>query len=190
MAINQSNTKKSNTIFLANPAKSGLFSHISFIKNSIFFFITGLVLLMLIKGNVGYKWVANDLIYENLLYFYKHPYLTNNQKLESKFGIDAAVIQQIRKATPDDAIILMPPVKVLLSETSTYPFMPGNGGIKNRNWAVYFLYPRKLIYADEEAKMQVLSQKATHVVCINGWGFDKITYPIANKQDLQILKLN
>ncbi len=189
MALNQSNTKTNKPNNSQKIQSNGIFAPIGFIKNVIYFFITGLFLLTLIKGNVGYSWVANDLIYENLKYFYKYPFLTNTQKLESKFGMDATVIQKIKKATPENAIIWMPPEKILFSENTNYPFMPGTGGIKNRNWTLYFLYPRQLIYADEAPKLQNLIDKATHVVCLNGWGYDKLYYDVEPTQDLQILKL-
>lgn len=185
--------KKSETklpISEINKSKKGLFSHIGIIKNLIFLFVMGLVWLMILKGNEGYQWMWNDLLAENLKFIEKYPSITENQKYESKFGIDAFVIQQIKKSTPEDAIILMPPNEVIISDDSEYQFMKGQGGLKSRNWMLYFLYPRKLVYADETDKLTDWAKNATHIVCLNGWGYEKLNYEVTQKQTFQILALS
>lgn len=180
-----SNTKETKSETVSN----GFFPHISFLKNLILFFITGLVLLMIFKGNSGYDWVRNILLAQNLKFINQYPHLTIEERYQSKFGIDAAALQQIAKATPENAIILFPPISVILSDTAQYRFLKEQGGLKMRNWALYFLYPRKLVYADEIEKLEELSKKATHVLCLNGWGYDKLNYEVEQKQAFQILEI-
>jgi hypothetical protein len=161
---------------------------ISFFKNFILLIASIGLVLMLFKGNAGYSWVWTDLIQENLKFISRNSHLTEAQKYQAKFGVDAAAIDLIKKNTPDDAVILFPPFNVIMNDSSDYKFQKGLGGIKIRNWTLYFLYPRKLVYA-EELETSPFASQVNYVVCMNGWGYDKISYEPVQKTSFQVLPI-
>lgn len=161
-------------------------SGIGFFSNFfILIFSVGLVLI-LFKGNEGYSWVWKELITENLKFIYRNPNLSDAQKYQAKFGLDAAAIDYIKNKTPEDAVILMPPSSVLMNDSSQYKFLKGLGGIKARNWTIYFLYPRKLVYYDELDK-NIFAKKISHVVCFGNWGYSQLNYKTVPKDYLEVL---
>lgn len=159
---------------------------IGFFRNFILFLFSIVLVLVLFKGNEGYSWVLSDLINANLKFINSNRHLTPAQKYQSKFGVDAAAIDFIKNQTPEDAVILIPPHSVLMNDSSEYKFMKGLGGIKARTWTLYFLYPRKLVYFDESDKNK-FAKDVTHVVCLNGWGYDKLLYATTPKSSFEIL---
>jgi len=170
-------------------AKTTTKKGIGFFNNFILLVVCIVLVLGLFKGNEGYSWVWNDLINENLKFINKNPHLTDAQKYQSKFGIDAAAIDFIKKQTPDSAIILLPPGAVIMDDSSDYKFLKGLGGIKARNWTIYFLYPRKLVYFDEFDRNK-FAKNITHVVCMNGWGYDKLSYNATPQSSFEILPIS
>lgn len=170
--------------------KTGIFGSISFFKNFILAVFVGFFFLILFNTNDGYSWILRDLIGENLKFIYKNPNITTEQKFESKFGADAYVINQIKKSTPENAVILFPPYEYIINDTSQIKFKRDQGGIKVRNWLIYYLYPRRIEYLVGNQAKPNPSQKITHVVCLNGWGYNYLTYPVSQQQLFEILPLS
>lgn len=171
-------------------SKSGIFSHISFFKNFILAVFIGFFFLVLFNANEGYTFIIRDLIGENLKFINKNPNITEAQKLESKFGADGYVINQIKRATPEDAVLLFPPYEVIINDTSQLQFKRDQGGIKVRNWLVYYLYPRKIQYLSLNQTQPTANQKITHVVCINNWGYDLLNYEVSERQIFEVLPIS
>lgn len=162
---------------------------IGFYKNFILLLFVVAFVLIIFKGNEGYAWIFNKLIKQNLEFISKNPQLTESQRYQVKFGVDASVLAFIKDKTPTDATILFPPNSVLMNENSNYRFIKGVGGLKIRNWALYFLYPRKLVYADEMDK-SIFTKDISHVVCLNGWGYSFLNYDYQSKNDFELLSVN
>lgn len=171
-------------------SKSGIFAHISFFKNFILAVFTGFFFLVLFNINDGYIFIFRDLIGENLKFINKNPNITENQKLESKFGVDAYVINQIKKATPEDAVLLFPPYEIIINDTSQLQFKRDQGGVKARNWLVYYLYPRKIQYLKPTETQPTEDQKITHIICMNNWGYDLLNYEVSQRQIFEVLPIS
>lgn len=133
--------------------------------------VVSALLYVMFSENSGYKWVWYDLIGENLKFIQRNRHLNMDQRYQAKLGVDAAVLAYIRQNTPADAVILLPPGQVLLADSASVQFMKGVGGIKYRNWALNFLYPRKVVMAEERENSPWKSD-ITHVMLMDGWGND------------------
>ena len=144
-------------------------------KKLIIAFIVACFIFVVLKENSGYNWVWSSLIQENLKLISKSRNMDFGQKLQSKMGIDGGVMDYIVKKTPQNAIILMPPSKVLLADSASYQFTKKLGGIKARNWALDLAYPRKLVYFDEIDK-SIWKNKITHVLVFDQWGLQYLSY--------------
>jgi hypothetical protein len=76
--------------------------------------------------------------------------LSAEQKLAGKCGFDYIYADFIKVNTPDSAVILMPSFSALYPSDGSTDFNRANSaGVKNKAWATYFLYPRKLVYPNE-----------------------------------------
>jgi hypothetical protein len=182
--ISVNSTKpKARVLFSADESKSD-FKKINFVRNLLLLAICLAITTILMKENQGYSWVWNDLIHENLKFIKSSSKLSQTQKYQAKFGLDAAVIDYIKSNTPDTAVILMPPSKILLSD-SNYQFLTGLGGIKSKIWTMYFLYPRQLIYESDKPL-----PKPNYVFCFNKWGYDQLNYTVTNRQAYEVLPIN
>lgn len=174
-------------VYETKPQPKG--NSIGFFKNFIFLLSVVAFVLVIFKGNEGYSWIWNKLISENLKFISKNPHLTEAQRYQVKFGVDASVIDYIKNKTPESAVILFPPNEVIMNKNSSYRFIKGVGGLKIRNWALYFLYPRKLVYADE-MRESIFTKDITHVACLNGWGYEFLNYEYESKSEFEVLAIN
>ncbi|MFN0048660.1 MAG: hypothetical protein ACKVOU_06030 [Cytophagales bacterium] len=136
---------------------------IPFVKNLLLLATISAFLFVAFRENAGYDWVMNSLIGENLKFANRSSHLSESQKMQSKFGIDAAALDYIKLNTPENAIILMPPSSILMADSASFQFKKDLGGIKVRNWALNLLYPRKLVYYEEKDKNKFFKQ-ISHVV--------------------------
>lgn len=161
---------------------------IPFTKNIVLAVAVLVFLIVLFKENSGYEWVWNSLVTENLKFINKNRSLSDAQKMQAKFGVDAAIIDYIKQNTPEDAVILFPPQSVLLADSASYQFTKGLGGIKSRNWTLDFLYPRKLVYFDEKDQNPFFPQ-LTHTVVMDGWGYQFLDYEPATYNNFDVLPL-
>ncbi|MDX2197298.1 MAG: hypothetical protein NW207_12865 [Cytophagales bacterium] len=157
-----------------------------FVKQILCTVAIALLLLAVFKENKGYNWLWNDLIHENLKFINKNKNLNYTEKMQAKFGADAALIEYIKKNTPDNAVIAFPAGDSFLSANAPYKFIQGLGGIKVRVWTQNFLYPRTLVYEHELKKWKNIPQ-ITHVVCMNGWGYDQLEYEVQTRNSFDVL---
>jgi hypothetical protein len=156
-----------------------------FFKNAIAGVICYILIFQCIEGSQGYNWVYNSMLKENYKLIQKHPNLSMEKKLGSKFGFNYAYFKYITDHTPEDAVILYPNYDAFFpkgreSKFTSEPF--------NRIYATYFLYPRKLVYPAEIEKT-VYGKQITHVAIVNGWGYDYLEYQVANHVDNTVLPI-
>jgi hypothetical protein len=167
------------------PQKKG----IPFVKNLLFSSVIIAFTFVAFRENSGYDWVWNSLIGENVKFANRSGHLSETQKMQTKFGIDAAALDYIKQNTPENAIILIPPGSVLMADSASFQFKKDLGGIKVRNWALDLLYPRKLVYCDEKDKNKFFKQ-ISHVVVMDGWGFEFLNYQSDTKNNFDVLSIN
>jgi hypothetical protein len=81
-------------------------------------------------------------------------------------------IKEIIKRTPKDAVILLPAGDSAVSNNGSWNF------IYDPEWMEYFLYPRLCVAMGAENQHPELAQKVTHVVIIEGKGYEHLKYEI------------
>ncbi len=161
---------------------------VPFVRNLLFAAAVAAFLVVIFRENSGYSWVWNKLVGDNLKISKSSSHLTTMQKYQSKFGIDVGAIEYIAQNTPEDAVILFPPLSIMLSDSASLQFKKDLGGIKIRNWTLDLLYPRKLVYFDEKEGNSFFNQ-ITHVVVMDGWGYDFVNYEVEQKNNFAVLPL-
>lgn len=159
-------------------------------KNIIGLIISIILIIILYNGIQGYKWVWDSLVIANLKIIRQNPNLSLEKKWEIKLGFDFSYLNYIKNNTPANAIILMPTYSEIYREGEKSDFNTrDSGGIKNKAWATYFLYPRKLVYPDEKDSNPYY-EKANYVAIVNFKGYDRLKYTLTDKQKYQILPRN
>lgn len=161
---------------------------IHFVKNLLLASIVSAFIFVIFRENAGYSWVWTSLISENLKFANRSAKLNDSQRMQAKFGMDAAALDYIKQNTPESAIILMPPYEILMGDSASFQFKKDLGGIKVRNWALDLLYPRKLVYFDENDKIPFANQ-LTHVVVMDGWGYKYLSYNVTAKSNFDVLPI-
>ena len=162
-------------------------------KNSATFgsMIVALTLLIAIyvlyEAVPGYNWLFNSLVMGNLKTIVANPDLTKDQKYEIKFGFDYKYLQYVKQNTNENAIILMPPREVFLQSDFN---KEGAWGAKTATWSTYFLYPRILVREEDRGIKPELYNRATHVMIVNHWGFDKLKYSVSQKQKYGVMPIH
>ncbi len=141
--------------------------------------VSAIIIMLLFQSVEGYDWLLNTMLANNLKTIEQYPDLTIPQKYEAKWGGEIGYTFKIKDATPENAIVLLPPKKIFLDA--------GLKGSVDLPHMTYFLYPRKVVYADDSAS--ALIARANYIVCINGWGFDKFSTPVSNPQPFMVLPL-
>ena len=131
--------------------------------------------------NSGYDWLLNTMLKGNLETIEKYPDLNTEQRYEAKWGPgEIPYLFKVKKATPENAVVLLPPKKLLtevnFKSSLDLPFV------------TYFLYPRKVVYEDNK-EQDTLYSKVTHLVSVNGWGFDKLNYQLQKPEGFMVLPL-
>ncbi len=153
---------------------------IPFHLNIFLLFITIIVLFVLYKSVPGYAWVKDGLIKDNLDMIKKYPKASYDDKVIAKQGFDYAVLVKALnfRETPDDAVILFPPVSWIDTLKQKNNAMKlGPAGLTNKNWLRYFVYPRQIVYENQK-ETSPLYKKITHVAVMAGWGYDKLNYTV------------
>ena len=131
--------------------------------------------------NAGYDWLLNSMLKANLDIIEKNPDKTLQQRYELKWGQgEITYTDKIKTATPDSAIILMPPKKTLQEV--------GFKSMVDLPWLTYFLYPRRMVYEDDKDKSPLYA-KSTYVVSINGYGLDKVGYAVQKAEPFMVLPI-
>jgi hypothetical protein len=149
--------------------------------------------------NSGYDWLLNTMLKANLENIEQNPGKTLDQKYELKWGPgEILYVEQIKKVVPDTATVVLPPLKLFKEVgyvmTQTGPALqPANKpgckafSMMDIPWITYFLYPRKVIYADTTAAP--IDSRASYLVSIDGWGLDKVNYTVDKPQAFMVLPI-
>lgn len=132
-----------------------------------------------------YRYISSDLP-KDMKFIFLHWNNSPEEKYQLRFGATFSLLNNIVNHTPPDAIIIMPPDTVLLNSKSKIKF---HKEVLEKNWASYFVYPRKLVY-EKEKNTNPLYEKANYVVVFNGWGLDKIHYKLENKITTGVIPIN
>jgi len=153
--------------------------------SAIFFNLIGgglaVMFLYIIFSNVqGYDWLYNTMLKNNFETIEKYPNLTIPERYEAKWGGEIGYINRIKQQTPDSAIILVPPKKILTQA--------GFKSAVELPWLTYFVYPRKVVYEDDKDSSKLYSH-VNYVLAVNGWGFDKVNYRIDKPEAFMILPM-
>ena len=164
---------------------------ISFDRNLLVMVLCFIIIFVLQKQIVGYNWLWNTLIKENLDNQKRFPNLTEQQKAESKMGYDITYMYYINENTPKDAVILFPESSVVLNDsTPDQPkFRTKQGGIFSALWVQYFAFPRKVVFENEKGKNPNY-EKISHVAIVNYKGYDQLPYKVNEKLRLGVLPID
>lgn len=128
----------------------------------------------------GYYWVTHDVVKKNLEQINElnekvengqMKALTREDKLGYKVGV-YPLIRYLNETTPKDAVILLPPGDSLLSNTSKWNF------VYDPEWMEYFIYPRLCVATGRESEHPDLAKRVTHVLIVQGRGYDKLKYDV------------
>ena len=133
----------------------------------------------------GYNWVFNNLLIGNLKDIEQRKDYTYEVKHEAKRGFFARYLFFVNKNTPEDAIILMPSEEVI----DAVPAEQKLEFLKYKPHVMYFVYPRKAVYANLEDDKKYMD-KITHVAIVNGQGYENVPYQIPNKQQYTVVPIN
>jgi len=173
------NQPPARTVKKAEPAKDGG-SVTKVLFNFLGVIVSVMIIYILFNSVQGYDWLYNTMLKGNLETIAKYPDLTIQQRYEAKWGSEIAYVNQIKNKTPDSAIILIPPRKLLTQV--------GFKSWQDIPWLTYFLYPRQIIYDDDKDSSSIYKQ-ANYLVAINGWGIEKLNYRPEKPEGFMILPL-
>lgn len=125
------------------------------------------------KYTRGYYWVTHDVVKKNLeqIEELEPKNLTLEDKMSYKVGV-YPLIKYLNENTPKDAVILLPPGDSLLSNTSRWNF------VYDPEWMEYFIYPRLCLATGRENEHPDLAKRVTHVLIVQGRGYDKLKYDV------------
>lgn len=135
----------------------------------------------------GYHWAIHDLALKNLENIEKVKEelrrqgadSTEQSLFEAKMAMrigNYGFIQYIKQNTPPDAVILLPEGDAEVSNNPRWNF------IYDPEWMEYFIYPRLCLAIGREHEHPDLAKRITHVVIIEGKGYDKLKYEVPEGQ--------
>lgn len=146
--------------------------------------------------NSGYDWLINTMLKGNTETIEKNPDKTLLEKYELKWGPgEILFVDQIKKAVPDTATILLPPrnlfkqVGFVMTQTGPMVQRLTDPNCKSFSmvdlpWIEYFVYPRHVVFADSTGND---AKGAQYVVSIAGWGLDRLNYPVDKPEAFMVL---
>jgi len=124
----------------------------------------------------GYHWAIHDIAIGSVENVHEmedkatKP-LTREDKLAMRVGI-WPFIDYINKNTPPDAVIYLPKGDSVISNEGKWNF------IYDPEWMEYFIYPRLCVTIGRENENPELAKRVTHVVIVEGKGYDKLKYDV------------
>ena len=133
----------------------------------------------------GYFWLYNIMLKGNDETMEANPGLSVPAKYELKWGGkpgygEISYFNRISQSTPDSAIIIVPPRKLLTQV--------GFKSAVELPWLTYFVYPRKVVYEDDKDSSNIY-KRANYILSVNGWGLDKLNYQVEKPEGFMILPL-
>lgn len=141
---------------------------------------TGFIKESIRKYTRGYYWVTHDVAGKSVeqindinskIESGQMKPLTHEDKLAYKVGV-YPLIKYLNENTPKDAVILLPPGDSLLSNTSKWNY------VYDPEWMEYFIYPRLCLATGRENEHPDLAKRITHVLIVQGRGYDKLKYEL------------
>lgn len=132
----------------------------------------------------GYYWAIHDLALGNLeqinsmkekIASGQMKSLTLEDKLNYKVGV-YSLLKYVKENTPENAVILLPPGDSAISNNNKWNF------IYAPDWVEYFIYPRLCVAQGQEADHPDLAKRATHVLIIEGKGYERLKYNVPAEQ--------
>jgi len=153
-------------------------------KNNWLLLAATIALVVMLGMLPAYHFISESLPNDNYFIFL-HWNNTTGQKDVLRFGSTFQYLSYINEHTPTNAIIIMPPDSVLLKNNGKIKLMKE---ITEKQWASYFVYPRKLVY-EKEKSTNPLYENATYVAIVNGWGYDKLQYTLTDKPENYVAPL-
>ena len=151
-----------------------------FFFNLLYAGLSAMFIYVIFNSVQGYDWLYNTMLKNNFETIEKYPDLGVPQRYELKWGGEIGYVNRIKMQTPDTAIILVPPKKLL--EQAVFK------SAVELPWLTYFVYPRKVVYEDDKDSSKLYS-RATYILAVNGWGFDKVNYHIDRPEAFMVLPL-
>jgi hypothetical protein len=135
----------------------------------------------------GYHWAIHDLALKNLenIEQVKEELhrtgadSTEQSLFEAKMAMrvgNYSFIRYITENTPENAVLLLPEGDAEVSNNSRWNF------IYDPEWMEYFIYPRLCVAIGRENEHPDLAKRVTHLVVIEGKGYDKLKYFIPEDQ--------
>lgn len=155
-----------------------------FVKDVCFLILSLFLVSYLFLKQPGYNWVYFGLLKKNMETIKKYPNLTFEQKMQMKLGTSYEYLLYLKRATPENAVILYPESRAFREKGS-----PFTQNIDNKIYATRFLYPRKLVL-ESELETSKYANKITHVAIVNGKGKEKLSYPVDSAFQHGILPVN
>jgi hypothetical protein len=168
-------------------APSARIKSIPFHINIIFLIASFFLVLLVYKNFPSYTWVKDELIKENLKLIKKYSRLSLDERIEAKVGFDYSIIRIIKDGTPSNAVILMPPIAVCSDiRTRQKASKLNGGGIQNRIWCDYYLFPRKVVYYDSSNASPINAQ---YLAVLGGWGYKEFGINPSNRSGFEVIKI-
>lgn len=183
--MSKKNNKSNRTEAAKLPAKStsdGVFLRV--ISNTIIALILIVVLYIGKTNNVGYAFMWDTLVKQNYAMVKENSHIPYLDRNEQRHGVSYKYLADIKKQTPEDALILMPADSSLNKVDPKYGF----NELKNRTKATFFLYPRKPLYRTDTFDRAMLP-KATYVAIFSGDGYADVPNPPADRNPFTVIKI-